>query len=264
MTHGYGAISARFPALRWDSVPIVLAILLLAGLAWLDVYSRSQDMSAVSMNSIETIPDPRGFWVDAALFLPMWTVMMGAMMLPAVTPLVLAFSTVYRRQHAEGGPHVPTWVFLAGYTLVWAISGVPGYLAKEGLESLAAQTTSVQSAAPVVGGLVLVGAGLYQLTSFKERCLAHCRTLMGFIVNDWRDGYSGALSMGVHHGLYCLGCCWALMAVMFPMGIMNLAWMGGLAVLIFAEKMAPRGELVARVSGLGLVAAGISLAAGLL
>ena len=129
---------------------------------------------------------------------------------------------------------------------------------------MADQFSFFQSAANVVGGLVLIGAGLYQLSPLKDKCLSHCRTPLGFILHDWREGYRGTLLMGVHHGWYCLGCCWALMVVMFPVGVMNLVWMGGLATLIAVEKLVPHGRGVARLSGLALMAAGVFLAAGLL
>ncbi len=246
--------------MRWDTLAVLLVLLALAGLAWSDIYSQSRSMSPMSMPM-----DQRSFWEDAALFLPMWVVMMSAMMLPATLPLVYAFSTIYRNRRASGQVYVPTWVFLAGYMIVWALSGVPGYLTKVGLESLVDAFPSFSSAANVVGGVVLIGAGLYQLSPLKDRCLSHCRTPLSFIVHDWREGHGGALRMGIHHGWYCLGCCWALMVVMFPVGVMNLAWMGGLALLIFVEKLVPRGHhWVARLSGLALALAGVFLAAGLL
>ena len=260
-------ISSRFPLLlRWDSLVVILALLALAGLAWADMYGRYQSMGTMSMTSMSSMSMPmeqRSFWEGATLFLPMWTVMMAAMMLPAMMPMVLTFSTIYRNRRATSQAYVPTWVFLAGYMIIWALSGVPGYLTKVGLESLVDQFPSFQSMAAVVGGLVLIGAGLYQLSPLKDRCLSHCRTPLGFILHDWREGYRGTLLMGIHHGWYCLGCCWALMVVMFPVGVMNLVWMGGLAALILVEKLVPHARWVTRFSGLALIAAGVSLAVGL-
>ena len=279
-------ISPRFPTLRWDSLAIVLAILVMTGVAWSAMYSRYQDMGSMSITSVDPLfmtsmdsldtgdmgdggpmPMPgneRDFWRGASLFLPMWAVMMSAMMLPAMLPMALTFSTIYRNRRAKGQVYVPIWVFLLGYMIIWGLSGVPGYLAKVGLESLVGKFPTFESAAAVVGGLVLIGAGLYQMSTLKDKCLSHCRTPMSFIVHDWREGYGGALLMGVHHGLYCVGCCWALMVVMFPVGVMNLVWMGGLAVLIFLEKIVPGGQWVSRSSGLVLIIAGASLSAGLL
>ena len=260
-------IASRFSLPRWDSLTIIVAIMVLAGLAWADMYLRAQSMGTSSMTGMDSIlvaGSHGAFWGDGAVFLPMWSVMMAAMMLLSTMPMVIAFSTINRSRRGSGEAYVPTWIFVAGYAVVWVLSGVPGYLAKVGLTTLADQLSSVQSAAGLLGGIVLVGAGLYQLSPLKTRCLSKCRTPMSFVIHNWRDGYRGALLMGVHHGLYCLGCCWALMVVMFPVGIMNLAWMAGLALLILVEKVAPLGRRVARVSGLGLVLAGVSLATGLL
>ena len=260
-------ISSRFPALRWDVLVIILALLALTGVAWANMHSRYQSMGTMSLTSMDSMSmsmEQRSFWGDAALFLPMWSVMIVAVMLPTMMPMVLIFSTIYRNRRAKGQVYVPTWVFLLGYMIVWALSGAPGYLAKVGLESLVDQFPSFQSAGAVIGGLVLIGAGLYQLSPLKDKCLSHCRTPLGFIMHDWREGYGGALRMGVRHGWYCLGCCWALMIVMFPVGVMNLVWMGALAVLIFVEKLVPHGRWVSRLSGLALMVAGVSLAAGIL
>ena len=259
--------SPRSYVLRWDNLPIVLALLALAGLAWADMYIRSQDMGSIFMTSAGSMAmatHQRSFWENASLFLPMWAVMMAAMMLPSMLPMVLSFSTIYRNRGARSQSYVPTWVFLAGYMLVWIMSGVPGYLTKVGLESLVDRFPTFHSAAAVAGGVVLIGAGAYQLSPLKGKCLSHCRTPLSFILHHWREGYGGALLMGVRHGLYCLGCCWALMAVMFPVGVMNLVWMGALSTLIFAERLVPYGSWVTRTSGLALMVAGVSLSVGLL
>ena len=259
----------KSPFVRWDALVIVAAMLALTGLAWQNLYARYETMGTMSMTSMDSMSnsmpmEQRSFWGDAALFLPMWGVMMAAMMLPAVVLMVLTFSTVYRNRRARSQVYVPTWVFLAGYMIVWGLSAVPGYLSKVGLESLVEQFPSFQSAAAVVGGLVLIAAGLYQISPLKDRCLSHCRSPLSFILHDWREGYGGAMLMGVHHGWYCVGCCWVLMLVMFPVGVMNLVWMGALATLIFVEKLVPRGDWVARLAAPALMAAGVSLAIGVL
>ena len=162
--------SLRSYVLVWDNLPIVFALLALAGLAWADMYFRAQDMGSMSMTSagsMEMSTHHRSFWENASLFLPMWTVMMAAMMLPSMLPMVLSFSTIYRNRGARSQSYVPTWVFLAGYMLVWTISGVPGYLTKVGLESVVDQFPTFHSAAAVVGGVVLIGAGAYQLSPLK-------------------------------------------------------------------------------------------------
>ncbi|MEE8518928.1 MAG: DUF2182 domain-containing protein [Dehalococcoidia bacterium] len=224
----------------------------MTGLAWWDLARRAALMDAMSM-------DEPALAVQAALFAGMWTIMMTAMMFPSVAPMLFGFSTVHANRRSRGAASVPVWVFLAGYLTVWAASGLPGFVLSEGIDALARAFPSVGRYGGVAGGLVLGAAGLYQLSRLKYACLSHCRSPMSFILNDWRDGYVGAFRMGLHHGWYCLGCCWLLMATMFALGLMNLAWMGLLALIIFAEKLVPRAQLVSRGSGVAMMAAGAGL-----
>ena len=215
----------------------------------------------MTLTSIDPLAmEKRPLWRDVSLFLPMWAIMMAAMMLPAFIPMATTFSSVYRRRRATSHAYVPSWVFVAGYVVLWSLSGVPGYLGKLGVESLAGRFTSVQTGAALVGASVVIAAGLYQLTSWKEQCLSRCRNPMSFVMHDWQEGYAGAFRMGINQGWYCVGCCWALMLVMLPLGLMNLIWMAGLAVVILLERLAPTGLRVSRISGLALTAAGLILA----
>ena len=143
----------------------------------------------------------RPLWRDVSLFLPIWAIMMAAMMLPAFLPMAITFSNVSRRRRATSHTYVPIWVFVAGYVVLWSLSGVPGYISKIGLESLSGQFPSVQTGAALVGALVVIGAGLYQLTPWKDRCLSHCRNPMSFVMHDWQEGYAGAFRMGINPGM---------------------------------------------------------------
>jgi predicted metal-binding membrane protein len=116
---------------------------------------------------------------------------------------------------------------------------------------------AMKTASPWVGGAILIAAGVYQLTPSKRACLAHCQSPLGFLMSHWRNGTAGALRMGIAHGAYCVGCCWALMCVLFVVGVMNLAWVAALSVFVLVEKVGPAGQIVARIAGAGMVAAGI-------
>ena len=171
--------------------------------------------------------------------------------------MVLAFHTVQARKRARGETFVATWVFVGAYVLVQAASGVIAYVGAVTAEAGArsAGLTGVQTAR--IGGGLLIIAGLYQISPWKDACLTKCRTPMSFIVNSWHDGFGGALRMGVEHGLYCLGCCWLLCVILFPLGIMNVAAMAAITLLIFAEKSFSCGRALARIASAVLVAYGV-------
>src|SRR5262249_43410028 len=153
----------------------------------------------------------------------MWTVMMVAMMLPTVAPMVLAHLSVVRKR---GDGIFATVVFVAGYLAVWAASGLVPYVAQIGFSSLTADAAASRWL-PLTAGAILVVAGAYQFTAWKQVCLGHCQTPFGFVMtHDFGGGARSALRAGVHHGAFCLGCCWALMTVLFVVGLMNLFWMG--------------------------------------
>ena len=154
---------------------------------------------------------------------------------------------------------MPTMVFLAGYVLVWMGFSMLASLAQWGLHSLALLSPMMVSTSPILGGLILVAAGVLQWTPLKSTCLTHCRSPLGFLMTEWREGPRGALIMGLHHGGYCVGCCWSLMALLFVAGVMNLLWVATIAAFVLVEKVVPRGELVGRIAGGVLVLAGLVL-----
>jgi predicted metal-binding membrane protein len=197
-------------------------------------------------------------------FVVAWAVMMAAMMFPAAAPMILLFQATAARRKAAGRAFVPTWVFIVGYLLVWTTIGGITWILVQVASDVAGQfdTASRQTWAPLALGSVLGLAGLYQLTPLKRVCLDHCRSPFGFVMQHWREGYGGALQMGVVHGFYCLGCCWALFAVLVAAGIMSLAWMLLLTLVIFAEKILPAGPRVAQATGLAFLVLGAFIAAG--
>jgi predicted metal-binding membrane protein len=198
-------------------------------------------------------------WDGFSAFFVAWAVMMAAMMFPAVSPLLL----LYHRMAGRQG-FVPTWVFAAGYLLVWVVIGAATWvLVQVGIE-LGGQLTSAdrESWAPIALGGTLVIAGAYQFSPIKDRCLSVCQSPVSFLMTHWRAGYRGALRMGVEHGAYCLGCCWALFAVLVAAGVMSLAWMLLLTLIVFAEKVLPVKSWGPRAVGSAFVLLGVLVAAG--
>ena len=177
----------------------------------------------------------------APLFLAIWVVMMVAMMFPTAAPMILTFHKVQVSKRQRGEAFVATWVFVAAYMLVWTLSGAAAYAGALAVEAIAARAALSPTTAARIGGAVLVAAGVYQITPFKNLCLSKCRTPISFIMTSWRDGVTGALRMGLLHGAYCLGCCWLLFVVLFPLGIMNVAAMAVITLVIFAEKVTALG-----------------------
>ncbi|MBA2598349.1 MAG: DUF2182 domain-containing protein [Chloroflexia bacterium] len=195
-------------------------------------------------------------------FVVAWAVMMAAMMFPAAAPMILLFRAVAKQRRASTGAVVSTWVFVAGYLLVWTAVGAITWVVVQALSNLAGRLGAAERTTwgPLVLGAVLIGAGLYQLTPLKRLCLDHCRSPFAFVMTHWREGPVGALQMGVIHGAYCLGCCWALFAVLVAAGVMSLAWMLLLTLVIFAEKVLPVGRRVSMVMGGALLVLGVLVA----
>jgi len=191
--------------------------------------------------------------MSLAPFLVAWVAMMAAMMLPAVLPVV----RLYARAAARGTV-APVAVFLAGYGAVWSAMGLPVFFLWERLDQPLADATPT---AGRVAGVALVAAAVYQLSPLKSVCLRHCRSPLGFFMQHARNLHrtTGALALGARHGLYCLGCCWMLMAVLVAFGTMQLAWMAGLALLILVEKSTPIGERVAAGAGVAFLVLGMLL-----
>jgi predicted metal-binding membrane protein len=195
-------------------------------------------------------------------FVAAWAVMMAAMMFPAAAPMILLFHALAKQRRASTGIFVPTWVFVAGYLLVWTAVGAITWVLVQALSDLAGRLDAAERATwgPLALGAVLIGAGLYQLTPLKRLCLDHCRSPLAFVMTHWREGQVGALQMGVVHGAYCLGCCWALFAVLVTAGVMSLAWMLVLTLVVFVEKVLPVGRRVSVVTGGALLVLGVLVA----
>jgi predicted metal-binding membrane protein len=235
---------------------ILTALVFLSGLAWAGTVYQAGGMGLGMFTCSMTMGTP--FSVsNGLLYIILWGVMMVAMMFPAMTPIVGLFQTIARRKREQGLPFTPVWVFVAGYVTLWTLTGGVGYAADLAIQSLPRTFPVLRSYGTLIGGVTLVGAGVYQLTPLKYLCLSQCRSPMGFLLTSWRDGTVGAFRMGLHHGAYCLGCCWSLMVVLFVMGTMNLVWMGVLSAVIFVEKIVPRGVEMGKATGVALIALGL-------
>lgn len=197
---------------------------------------------------------------DFLLSFTMWGVMMVGMMTPAATPMLLVFAASHARRAERGVPTV-VLLFGLGYLAVWLGFSACATIVQWALHRAALLSSTMAVASPQLGGALLVAAGAYQLTPMKGACLEHCQTPMGFLMSHWRDGPGGAFRIGLHHGIYCLGCCWALMAVLFAVGVMNLAWVGALTAFILVERIGQTGARVARVGGVAMIALGVFLVA---
>jgi len=180
----------------------------------------------------------------------MWAVMMVAMMTPSATPMILMFARLNRQRQADQTPIPATMVFLLGYLLVWISFSAVATFVQWGLHSAALLSPETISVTPLLGGILLVLAGVYQFTPLKHACLSRCLTPIGFLMTEWREGTKGALIMGMRHGIYCVGCCWLLMALLFVAGVMNLLWGALIAACALVEKTVPAGQWVSRAIGL--------------
>ncbi|MGE0484907.1 MAG: DUF2182 domain-containing protein [Gammaproteobacteria bacterium] len=239
-------------------------VLLAGGLAaivaasWAYLWAMAGDMAASTRHALHTGAGLAGSH-DAGIsaILVMWLVMVGAMMLPTAAPMTFIHARFQRGREHSRSPAPYSALFALGYLAAWSVFAIVATALQVGLEHLALLDGMGMSltSAPLAGG-VLIGAGLFQWSRFKDACLTQCRTPVGFFMGFWREGHGGALAMGLHHGLYCVGCCWALMAVMFVVGTMNMLWIALLTAAMLFEKLGPAGDRVGQLIGVALVAAG--------
>lgn len=236
---------------------VILAVLIaLAVVGWLVFIDQARQpmggdaMSGMSDGSTMTGPDLT-MGRSAPLFFGMWVAMMAAMMFPAAAPMVVMYARIRRERSGA------TTVFTASYIALWFAFGGIVYLIGAAVETWVSGSEGVAMHWGRAGGVLLVLAGIYQLTPLKTSCLRHCRTPVSFVMTHWRDGTSGAIRMGLTHGLYCMGCCWLLFLILIPLGVMNVAAMVAVTLVVFAEKVMPWGRGVGRIAAIGLAVYGI-------
>jgi len=246
--------------LRRDRAVVVAAILIIAAIAWAYVvYLAETGMGAGEMGMSMAMADMRSWsTADFGLMYVMWAVMMVAMMIPSAAPMLLMFAAVNRKRQERQAPYVPTGIFLLGYLIVWAAFSLAATFGNWGLHQASLLSSMMgASTSGYLGGALLLLAGAFQWSPIKYSCLKKCHTPMGFLMTSWRDGRGGALRMGLEHGAYCLGCCWAVMLLLFVLGVMNLVWIAALAAFVLAEKVAPKDEWVSRITGIVMAGWGV-------
>ena len=231
---------------------LTAGILAISVIGWMFLAWIAVDMSQPFAQL--TMPDSSNWSAASVLAIwIMWALMMAAMMLPSALPMILTFVNLSVRsgERARGGS------FVAAYLFVWVVFSAGATAAQWALQAMGWVNPMIVSTSTLLTAVLLLIAGVYQFSRLKQVCLSRCRTPMGFLLGEWRAGLYGAFVMGVRHGLMCLGCCWALMALLFVGGVMNLAWIAALSIAVAIEKLAPRGERLASALGLGLITAGL-------
>ncbi|MEX2284744.1 MAG: DUF2182 domain-containing protein [Gemmatimonadota bacterium] len=250
---------------RRDRVVVIGSIILIVALAWAYLLQFDHRMSSAvdsdPMAAMGMVMDRPWSARDVLFTFAMWAVMMAAMMAPAATP-VLQLIAGAQAQRAPGAVSPVVLGFGLGYATVWVGFSAGATIAQWLLRQAALLSGTLAMSSPWLAGVILIGAGAYQLTPLKGGCLRHCQSPLGFIMSHWRDGAGGAYRMGLQHGIYCLGCCWALMAVLFVVGVMNLVWIAVLTVFVFLEKLGPKGGSLARFGGALLIGWGVVVLTG--
>jgi predicted metal-binding membrane protein len=254
--------------LRRDRAVLLAAIAAIAALAWAHIIWSAMAAPGGAMDQMAGHDMGFGLapWsaADFLAMLAMWSVMMVGMMTPSAAPMILIYARVGRKAAQGGTPFAPAGWFASGYLLAWAGYALAATILQWLLEQAMLLAPMTASAGPLLGGLLLVAAGLYQWTPLKHACLAQCQSPFQFIQRHggFRGDRGGALGLGLRHGAFCIGCCWALMLLLFVGGVMNLLWIAAIALLVLAEKLLPYGRLISRAAGAAMIAAGAALAAG--
>lgn len=246
---------------RGERIVIGAGLLALTLLSWLYLALVADAMDAMdhARGSAFMWLMPMGGWgaTEFALCFAMWVVMMVAMMVPSAVPMLFAFHSLSRSRPGGERAGRRFGAFLLGYFFVWSVFSLLAAAAQWSLHEAAIVTDQMISSNATLDAVLLLGAGIYQFAPMKHVCLARCRTPMGFLLTEWRDGTSGALVMGFRHGIFCVGCCWGLMTLLFVGGVMNLLWIALLGVAVLIEKVLPLGTMLAKMAGLAMLAGGL-------
>jgi predicted metal-binding membrane protein len=245
--------------LKRDRIVIISCLILISLLAWLYIIYLYRQMSYMDMNALFFAMPMTPTWTatDFILLFLMWFVMMIAMMTPSVAPLILIFALVNRQRKEQQNPFVPTAYLLAGYFFIWATFSLLATSLQWLLQHVSLLTPEMKITSKILGGSILIAAGIFQFTPLKQACLNYCRTPVDFIHRNWKEGKTGAVRMGIENGIYCVGCCWVLMVLLFVSGIMNLLWVALIALIVLIEKISTRIRWVSPVVGAALIIYGM-------
>lgn len=245
--------------LKKDRFVVLTALFMLCALSWLYIIYLYRQMHPMNMDALFfAMPmSSKWSWPDFVLLFLMWFIMMIAMMIPSVTSLVLIFTAINRKRKQRQNPFVSSAYLLSGYFLVWAAFSLFATFLQWLLQRVSLLNPEMVTTNKILGGLILISAGIFQFTHLKNRCLGYCRTPISFIQRNWKEGKRGALHMGMENGLYCLCCCWILMILLFVSGIMNLLWIAVISLFVLFEKVLPSVKIVSAIAGITLITYGM-------
>jgi predicted metal-binding membrane protein len=257
----HSSLSVADPARR-DRLLIFGCLVVITAIAWAYLVrlarhpSSAQEYEAMMAAMGMAVDRP---WTTADFFFTfaMWAVMMVGMMAGSAAPVLLLFAATRRGRDQQHGVPMSVLFFGLGYLTVWIGFSAEAAVVQWALQRAALLTPAMSSSNPWLSAGILIAAGAYQLSPFKGACLTQCRSPLGFLMSHWGEGDLGALRMGIVHGVYCLGCCWALMVVLFAVGVMNLAWVAAISVVVLIEKIAPGGAVFSRIAGVTMIVAGL-------
>jgi predicted metal-binding membrane protein len=245
--------------IRQDRLIVAFGLLAVIALSWIYLLTESAGMrsmlSQAEMHAAMGMAEMQSWPHELVALFAMWAVMMVGMMLPSAAPLILLILGVYRRRD-DRHTRLNSVLFVSGYLLAWTLFSLAAASGQIALHRAALLSVAMVAKSGMLSAAILILAGAYQLLPIKNACLAHCRSPLSFLTEHWREGPAGALRMGLLHGLFCVGCCWALMALLFVAGVMNLLWVAAIAMLVLIEKLWRQGLLVGRVAGILLIAWG--------
>lgn len=250
--------------LTGEQLLFLLCLLALTALAWLILLQMARDMSAPGGMADAAMAGMLMPWslADALLMFAMWAVMMVGMMLPSALPMLLIYQQMLRKRMPAPQRHLALLLFCSAYGLVWAGFALGATALQWALEQLALLSPGMRSSSTALGAGLLLVAGVYQWLPSKAVCLEHCRGPLHFLLGYWRPGVLGGWRMGLAHGAYCLGCCWALMGLLFVVGVMNLLWVAVIGAFVLLEKNLPHGLWLGRICGLLLLGWSLRLLLG--
>ncbi len=243
-------------SLRSERATAAVLCLAIPAVCWAWIVAMARDMYGPMTGASYWMMTPSWDAAHLVLLWMMWAVMMIGMMLPSAAPTILIYGLAVRRRYGHAATRL-IYLLALGYVTIWSLFGVLATALQRVLGGLFLLSPMMETTSPAIGAALLLVAGVYQLTPLKQTCLTACQSPFGFLLSRWRDGSGGAFRMGVEHGLYCLGCCWALMLLLFAGGVMNLAVIAALTVFVVCEKLGLLGRQGARISGVLLLACGV-------
>ena len=243
-------------ALRYDRLPAVVLLLVTPLVSWMWIVVMARDMYGPMTGASAWMMTTRWDALHLLLLWTMWSVMMTAMMIPSASPMLLLYGGIARRSEPISARR-RIYIFAAGYLIVWTAFSLAATALQGLLAAMLLLSPMMKITHPAYGASLLLAAGIYQLTPMKLACLRTCQSPLAFLMSGWRNGMSGALHMGLRHGAFCVGCCWALMLLLFVGGVMNLAVIAALTAFVALEKLAPFGVYGTRIAGVFLIMTGL-------